>query len=68
VNPVVRRCVSEIFILLGYYVAYAGIQLPTFRDNLSVPSSIVKQSFLTMEVDTDRLSRNVANWLPVYDA
>ena len=30
--------------LLGYYVACSGNSLPTFRDNLSVPSSRVKNS------------------------
>ena len=29
---------------LGYYAAYGGNFLPTFRDNLSVPSSGVKKS------------------------
>jgi hypothetical protein len=29
--------------LLGYYAAYRGNSLPTFRDNLSVPSSRIKK-------------------------
>jgi hypothetical protein len=29
--------------LIGYYAASSGISLPTVRDNLSVPSSRVKQ-------------------------
>ena len=59
---------------LGYYLAYGGISLPTFRDNLSVPSSRVNKykkdffaledetdflDFLTFEEGIDRLSRNV---------
>jgi hypothetical protein len=36
------RCeVDENCALLGYYAAYSGNALPTFRDNLSVPSSRV---------------------------
>jgi hypothetical protein len=34
-----RRYVDEIRVLLGYYAAYSGNSLPTFRDNLSVLSS-----------------------------
>jgi hypothetical protein len=30
--------VDEICVLLGYYLAYSGNSLPTFRDNLSVPT------------------------------
>jgi hypothetical protein len=38
---------------------------PTFRDNLSVPSSKVKKSYLLdLEDGTDRLSRNVGTKLP----
>jgi hypothetical protein len=37
------RChVDDICALLGYYAALIGSSLPTFRDNLSVPSSRVK--------------------------
>jgi hypothetical protein len=36
--------VHEICAVLGYYAAYSGIFLQTFRDNLSVPSSGVKDS------------------------
>jgi hypothetical protein len=36
--------VNESFTLLGCYAAKIGIYLPTFWDNLSVPSSRVKQS------------------------
>ena len=34
----------EICALLGYYAAYIGNSLPTFRDNLSFPPSRVKES------------------------
>jgi hypothetical protein len=37
-----RRDVDKIFVLLGYYAASCGNCLPTFRDNVSVPSSPVK--------------------------
>jgi hypothetical protein len=37
-----RRDVNEISGLLGYYMASYGNCLPTFRDNVSVPSSRVK--------------------------
>jgi len=33
-----RRKVDGIYVLLGYCAAYGGNSLPTFRDNLSVPS------------------------------
>ena len=35
---------SLICALLGYYAALSGSSVPTFRDNLSVPSSRVKKS------------------------
>ena len=37
-----RRDVDGICGLLGYYTASCGNYLPTFRDNVSVPSSWVK--------------------------
>jgi len=37
-----RREVGENCALLGYYAASSGDSLPTFRDNLSVPPSRVK--------------------------
>ena len=37
-----RRKVDEICARLGKYVAYSGDSLPTFGDNLSVPSSRAK--------------------------
>jgi len=39
--------------LLGYYTTSIGASLPTFRDNLSVPSSRVKKLFLTFEDVTE---------------
>jgi len=54
--------------LPGYYAAYSGNSVPTFRGNLSVPSSGVKNllGFLTLEDGTDRLSRNVGTESPMY--
>jgi hypothetical protein len=54
----------EVCALLGYYAAPNGNHLPTFRDNLSVPSSSVEKlllflDFLAIENETDVLSRNV---------
>jgi hypothetical protein len=37
-----RRKVDEICVLLGCYAASSGNSLPTFRDNLSLPSSNIK--------------------------
>jgi len=51
--------VDEIWTLLGYYAAYNGNSLPTFRVNLSVPSS---------RDETDRLPRNVRKELLLYAA
>ena len=39
-----RRDVEEICALLGYYAASCGHCLPTFRDNISVPSSRIRKS------------------------
>jgi hypothetical protein len=59
------RCdVDEICALLGYYTALSGSSVPTFRDNLSDPSSRAKKAMkkaffldsLTLEEGTDRLS------------
>ena len=65
-----RREVDEICALLGYYAASSGIPLPTFRDNVSVPSTRVKKSrkkkdLLTLEDGTDTLSRNVGKRIPL---
>jgi hypothetical protein len=35
---------TVIIVLLGCYIALVGSQLPTFRDNISVPSSRVTQT------------------------
>ena len=37
----VAACVLEICAVLGYYTAYSGNSLPTFRNILSIPSSRV---------------------------
>jgi hypothetical protein len=39
-----RRKVDEICAPLGYYAAYSGNSLPTYHDNIPVPSSRVKKS------------------------
>jgi hypothetical protein len=39
-----RREVDEVRVLLDYDAAYSGNSLPTFQDNLSVPSERVKKS------------------------
>ena len=39
-----RRDVDEICALPGYYAALSGSSVPTFRDNLSVPSSRINKS------------------------
>jgi hypothetical protein len=69
-----RHDVEEICAFLGYYAAWTGNSVQTFRDNLSVPSSRGRKSeekaffldFLTLEDRTDRLSRNVSTELPLY--
>jgi hypothetical protein len=38
-----RRGASDVFPLVGYYAALIFIQLPKFRDSLSVPSPLMKQ-------------------------
>jgi hypothetical protein len=61
-----RREVDENCALLGCYAASSGNSLPTFRDNLSVPSSRVKNlGHVTLEDGTDRLSRKVGKELPL---
>jgi hypothetical protein len=49
-----RREVDENCSLLGYYAARSSNSLPTFRDNVSVPNSRVKNPRRA-----NRLSRNV---------
>jgi hypothetical protein len=62
------RCKSmsilEICAVLGYYATSCCNCLPTFRDNVSVPSSRVR-GLLTLEDGTYRLSRNVGTELPL---
>ena len=53
--------VYEICALLEYYAALSGCCVPTFRDNLSVPSSRVK----ILEDWAYRFSRNVGTELPL---
>ena len=48
-----RRGVSETRVLLGYYAAYSGNSLPTFRDNLSVPTSSVRNPRILYPFPTD---------------
>jgi len=48
-----RREVDANRALLGYYVASSGNSLPTFRDNLSVPSSGVKMDKISC-IDRER--------------
>jgi len=43
-NASFRRNADENCSLMGYYAASSVNSLPTFRDNLSVPSSGVKDS------------------------
>jgi hypothetical protein len=65
-----RRDVDDICGLLGYYAASCGNCLPTFRDNVWVPSSRVKSpeffllGLLIRQDGTDTLSRNVGKQLP----
>jgi hypothetical protein len=55
--------VDENCTLQGHYTASSGNSVPTFRDNLSTPSSRVKE---TLEDRTERLSRNVGKRPPLY--
>jgi len=60
------RCeVDETCALLGYYSASGGNYLPTFRDNLSVPSSM---GTFNTEDGNDGLFRNVGDKLPLLAA
>jgi len=67
-----RREEDENCALLGYYAASTGNFLPTFRDNLSAPSSRVKKAkyfgILTSEDGTDKLSCIVGKELPLLAA
>ena len=64
-----RREVHENCALLGHFAASSGNFLQTFRDNLSVPSSRVKDQWsLNLEDGTDRLFRSVGKKLIVLAA
>ena len=66
--------VYEICALLSCYAVCSGNSLPTFLDNILVPSSGVKKSknkaffldFLTLEDGTDRLSQNSSKELALH--
>ena len=63
-----RRDVDEICPLLVCGSIWSnGSSVPTFRDNVSVPSSRIKTSpdFLILEEGTYTLSLNVGKWLPL---
>jgi hypothetical protein len=68
-NTLVNKFLHYSCALLGYYAERSGNALPTFPNNLSVPSSRVKKSgqevldFLALEDGTDTLSRNVGKAL-----
>jgi len=62
-----RRQSAEDCALRGYYAACSGYFLPTFRRNLSLPSSRFK-GFLNPEYVTDKVSRNVGKKLPMHAA
>jgi len=76
----IRREVAEHCAVLGYYATSSGNFLPTFRYNLSVPSSGFKNpkekerdpkdyvGFFNLEDGTDRLCRNAHNKLPLLAA
>jgi len=53
--PVRNWYQREICALMGYYAAYSGNSLPTFRDNQSVPSEVSrKPNFLTLGDGSDK--------------
>jgi hypothetical protein len=56
----------EICVVLTFYAAQSGSSIPTFRDNLSIPPSRVKQSN-TLE-DGIGCPRNIGGKLPFYAA
>jgi hypothetical protein len=59
-----RREIDENCFVLRYYAACSGNSLPTFRDNLSVPSSLI----LDLKDGTNMLSRNAGKELLQYAA
>jgi hypothetical protein len=54
-----HRETGESYRFLGYYAASNGNYLRTFRDNLSIPFSMLRG-----QEGTDRLSRTVGRALP----
>jgi len=64
-TDVSRKTIGPTFKGQEYHSASSGISLPTFRDNLSVRSSRVKNLFLTNEDGNDRLPRNVGKAMPL---
>jgi hypothetical protein len=68
-RPDVDEICALVGYFLGYYEALSGNSVPTFRDNLTVPSSRVKKSkkvdFLILEDGTNKSSRNVGTVLPL---
>jgi hypothetical protein len=73
VIPGFRRKADWNCALLGNYAAISGNSLPTFRDNLTVTFSGLKNpkegfGFLNPEDGTERLSRNVGKELPLLAA
>ena len=58
---------KENYTVLGYYAASKGKFIPTFRNNLSVPSSGYKipRESLNPKEGTETLSRNVGKKLPL---
>jgi hypothetical protein len=60
---------TEICTLLVYYAAFSGNSLPAFRNDLSPPSSRVKNQgfgFFSHEDGTDRLYRNAGKVLTLW--
>jgi len=61
--PDFRREVGENCTLPGYYAASSSKYLPTFRHNLSVPSSRVKNPLLAAQYPTKSAVINLENIL-----
>jgi hypothetical protein len=67
----VRRDIDDLCSPLGYYAMSFDNCLPTFRDDVSGPSSKGQEiffDFLTFEDGADTLSRNVGEQLPHHAA
>jgi len=61
--------INYILALRGFYTAYFGSCLPTFRNILTVPSSKGQVvNCLILEEGADRLSRNVGKQLSTHAA